>query len=296
MRKNADPWFRFYVRTLNNPKVQRLPSNIFKGWVNLLCLAKETDGVLPTVEDISFRLRLSKAKADDLISTLKTNGLIDGNKLHDWDDMQYPSDSSTERVQRYRERHKEQACNVSSNVSETVQSRVDKIRVDKSIEEPPLPPVGDLYDFEAFWDAYPKGRRVGKQAALKAWKTIKPSSDLAKRIIKSITHQSDNGHFQGDNGKDFVPLPTTWLNQGRWDDEIRRLSRAITPAQKFRPAPTTDPATEGSYGKLREEHQRTQKQNLDRMRIKAPEPPAPPETDFKSAKEGLEAIRKRMKI
>ena len=61
MSLNSDPWFRFYVRTLNNPKVQRLPGNIFKGWLNLLCLAKETDGSLPPVEDISFRLRLSKS-------------------------------------------------------------------------------------------------------------------------------------------------------------------------------------------------------------------------------------------
>ena len=135
MRKNSDPWLRFYVRTLNNPKVQRLPGNTFKGWVNLLCLSKETDGVLPPVEDISFRLRLSKSKSEVLINTLKTNGLIDGNKLHDWDEMQYPSDSSTERVQRHRERHKEQACNVPSNVSETVQSRTEQIRT-----EPPISP------------------------------------------------------------------------------------------------------------------------------------------------------------
>ena len=125
MKKNSDPWFRFYVRTLNNPKVQRLPGNIFKGWVNLLCLAKETDGLLPPVEDISFRLRLSKAKTEALLNALRINGLIAENRMHDWDEMQYPSDSSTERVKRHRERVKEQPRNVSCNVPVTAQIRTE---------------------------------------------------------------------------------------------------------------------------------------------------------------------------
>ena len=221
MRQNSDPWLRFYVRTLNNPKVQRLPSSIFKGWVNLLCLAKETDGVLPAVEDISFRLRLSKSKAESLLSTLETSGLIDGDRMHDWDDFQYSSDSSTERVKRHRERNMERFSNVSSNVSETVQSRIDKIRVDKNRTEPPISPKGDDTGFESFWNVYPKGRKVGKQAALKAWKKIKPSQSLMNHIVIAITEQSSNGHFKGSRGEDFIPLPATWLNQGRWDDEPR---------------------------------------------------------------------------
>ena len=296
MRQNSDPWLRFYVRTLNNPKVQRLPGSIFKGWVNLLCLAKETDGVLPTVDDISFRLRLSKSKAESLLSTLKTNGLIDGDRMHDWDDFQYSSDSSTERVKRHRERNMERSSNVSSNVSETVQSRVDKIRVDKSRVEPPLPPVGDLYDFEAFWDSYPKGRRVGKQAALKAWKKLKPSIDLSKTIIKAITRQSENGHFKGDKGQDFVPLPTTWLNQGRWDDEPRSPTPPPKPSQQFRPTPTTDPATSAAYAKRREAFQRSQKENSARMRVPDVSETRKPQSDFKAAKEGLANLAKTLHL
>jgi len=32
-------WFRFYNDALDNPKVQLLPSDLFKTWVNLLCIA-----------------------------------------------------------------------------------------------------------------------------------------------------------------------------------------------------------------------------------------------------------------
>ena len=132
--RNSDPWFRFYVRTLNNPKAQRLSSGDFKGWVNLLCLAKEYDGDLPSVEDVAFRLRLSKRKVETLLKSLRSNGLVDGDRMHDWDEMQYPSDSSTERVKRHRERAREHPSNVSSNVPVTVQSRVEERRVDTEAE------------------------------------------------------------------------------------------------------------------------------------------------------------------
>ena len=214
MRQNSDPWLRFYVRTLNNPKVQRLPGSIFKGWVNLLCLAKETDGVLPTVDDISFRLRLSKSKAESLLSTLKTSGLIDGDRMHDWDDFQYSSDSSTERVKRHRERNMERSSNVSSNVSETVQSRVDKIREDKTRVEPPLPPRGNLftlifYRFLELLSQRPKGREAGGPKSV----------EEAQAVYRSLqnNHQGDHSPigerpFQGRQRKG-LRAPALHLDQ-----------------------------------------------------------------------------------
>ena len=87
--------------------------------------------------------------------------------------------------------------------------------------EPPISPKGDDSGFESFWNAYPEGRKVGKKAALKAWKNLKPSKSLTDRIVKAITKQAANGHFKGSRGESFIPLPTTWLNQGRWDDQIQ---------------------------------------------------------------------------
>ena len=146
MKRNSEPWFRFYVRTLNNPKAQRLTSNTFKGWVNLLCLAKESNGELPPVEDVSFRLRLSKPKTESLLKALRANGLVDENRMHDWNEMQYPSDSSTERVQRHRERREEQAGNVTSNVPVTAQIRVDKKQTRNRVETPSLETAERLAD------------------------------------------------------------------------------------------------------------------------------------------------------
>ena len=70
--------------------------------------------------------------------------------------------------------------------------------------------------FDRFWKAYPK--KVGKQAAYKTWSKINPSGDLTEEIIRAVEKQKTWRQWQRDNGQ-YIPNPTTWLNQGRWEDE-----------------------------------------------------------------------------
>lgn len=101
-------WFRFYSAALDDPKVQRLPAELFKVWVNLLCLANQGDvrGQLPAREDIAFRLRLSEAETDAALDALIARGLLDevdgALTPHNWGGRQPKSDNVTERVQRHR--------------------------------------------------------------------------------------------------------------------------------------------------------------------------------------------------
>lgn len=101
-------WFRFYHEALDDPKVQSLRADLFKFWINILCLAAREDGKLPQISDISFGLRLSIAKTSRYIAELEKCGLIDNedNMLspHNWDGRQFKSDGSTDRVKRFRER------------------------------------------------------------------------------------------------------------------------------------------------------------------------------------------------
>lgn len=70
-------------------------------------------------------------------------------------------------------------------------------------------------DFDTFWRAYP--RRVGKGDARKAFaKALKKTS--IDRILKALAWQQHQPQWIRDGGA-FVPHPTTWLNQERWDDE-----------------------------------------------------------------------------
>jgi hypothetical protein len=101
-------WFRFYSEALDDPKVQSLPPDAFKAWVNLLCIASKTSGALPPIDQIAFHLRCDNETATAFHEELAKRGLIDvgarGSRIHSWDKRQYKSDTSTERVKRFRKR------------------------------------------------------------------------------------------------------------------------------------------------------------------------------------------------
>ncbi len=71
--------------------------------------------------------------------------------------------------------------------------------------------------FDLFWKAYPK--KIGIGAARKAWGKIKPSETLLGKILKKIEIEKNTEQWIKDHGQ-YIPHPTTWLNQERWEDEV----------------------------------------------------------------------------
>lgn len=132
-------WFRFYDEVLNDRKVQKLSPDLFKGWVNLLCLASAGDGEIGTVDDVAFSLRMSDDDATELVAQLVRADLIEltetGMRPHAWDKRQFKSDVSTDRVKRFRETKR----NVSETVDETSpeQSRTETDTDTKQSFAPP---------------------------------------------------------------------------------------------------------------------------------------------------------------
>jgi len=83
---------------------------------------------------------------------------------------------------------------------------------------PPSPSKKLLSDksdsFSQFWEIYPK--REAKQDALKAWNKLNPDSELLALILAAVPkHKATDNWKQG-----FIPLPATFLNGRRWEDEI----------------------------------------------------------------------------
>lgn len=68
--------------------------------------------------------------------------------------------------------------------------------------------------FDAFWAAYPK--KVGKGDTRKAFAKVKAPLDA---LLNAIETQKKSQQWQKDNGQ-YIPNPSTWLNQGRWEDEL----------------------------------------------------------------------------
>jgi hypothetical protein len=71
--------------------------------------------------------------------------------------------------------------------------------------------------FDKFWQAYPK--KVGKDDARKAFDKRKPDDGLLAAMLSTLAVQVNTQQWTKDNGQ-FVPNPSTWLNQGRWQDEV----------------------------------------------------------------------------
>ena len=73
--------------------------------------------------------------------------------------------------------------------------------------------------FDTFWYAYPK--KVGKGAAEKSFSKL--STALLPQMLSAIDAQKKSDQWAKDNGQ-FIPNPTTWLNQRRWEDEVQTKS------------------------------------------------------------------------
>lgn len=86
---------------------------------------------------------------------------------------------------------------------------------------PPIPPKGDA--FERFWKAYPK--KVGKEAARKAFGKVKVP---VESLLTAIDRQKCGSQWKAENGR-FIPNPATWLNQGRWEDEVTTETATSAP-------------------------------------------------------------------
>lgn len=66
--------------------------------------------------------------------------------------------------------------------------------------------------FTSFWEAYP--RKVGKDAAMRAFAKRKVDAALLETMLKAVRVQS----VEWEDPK-YIPHPATWLNAGRWQDE-----------------------------------------------------------------------------
>lgn len=77
---------------------------------------------------------------------------------------------------------------------------------------PHSPPAGG--GFEEFWAAYPK--KVGKQSAKKAFEKVKVSLET---LVTAVERQKCSSQWSRDGGQ-YIPNAATWLNQGRWEDEL----------------------------------------------------------------------------
>ena len=87
-------------------------------------------------------------------------------------------------------------------------------------------------DFEQFWTEYP--RKISKRKAYEAWCKLGVEPEDMEQIISAVRIQTQAYIRQHDTWT-YFKHPTTWLNQGCWDDMEDRMVQEmhqLTPEEK----------------------------------------------------------------
>lgn len=118
---------------------------------------------------------------------------------------------------------------MSASDADKLRNREEKRREEREIPpKPPAQPSASLLrfppGFEELWSVYP--RKIGKDAAARAYAKRKPDKALAEAMVAAVRQQRDSADWRKDGGQ-FIPHLSTWLNAGRWQDETDRSQSSV---------------------------------------------------------------------
>ena len=223
--------------SINTSTIWRAPHPTRILWITMLTLTSKTgtvEGSVPGLADIA-RITLDECVSalaelsapDEWSRTTAHEGrrieaIPGGWAILNFQD--YRNRTGVEDVREYNrikqsEYRKRKASNVSPHVEDNVsgdpiqiQIQIADTKVRTEVPSPAAPPTPDA--FTAFWAAYPK--KVGKAAALKTWKRLRPSQSLSETILATVAQATLSEQWT----RGYIPNPARWLNEGRWDDEV----------------------------------------------------------------------------
>jgi len=147
----AYDWAKLWIEMLDDRKTASLPDSSWRRFVEciLLAMEKNEDGLLPSVQDMAWRLRVTPETMNDDLTRLALGGLVELVADGQWKVTNFTKRQAAipmaDRVASFREREKKKRRAPDSNVTETSQKRdgnedvtksyTEEIRIDKRIEE-----------------------------------------------------------------------------------------------------------------------------------------------------------------
>jgi hypothetical protein len=219
-------WFRMWVDAMDDEKLKLLAFEDRWHFVAICCCKRK--GILDEPDEAAMRdrkvgakLGLADRERDEVRRRLVEVRLIDENwQPLAWGKRQFLSDadptaSDRKRKQRDRERHgrvtrdtRDSHAPVTDVSLEGHAPQTTDIREESKIGQTPSA-------FDRFWKVYPK--KVKRKTAEEIWrrKRLDPRVDsLLADVGRRLTE--DRRWLEG-----YVPDPTTYLNQERWNDELQ---------------------------------------------------------------------------
>ncbi len=128
--------------------------------------------------------------------------------------------ASAERQKQYRDRHRDGGVTDDSQAGGECLSSSSSVSSSNAKKKRSVLAIYDDPDFQAFWQcAY---RKTGKGSAARFFDKACRDADPAT-ILKAWAKQNEQWRREKAE-KQYVPHPSTWLNGGRWEDELAPAS------------------------------------------------------------------------
>ena len=212
---------RLALDYFDHPKIMSLSAEAIVAHLEMIVYSRKygTDGAIP----MRFAMRFAPTVLDELANNDPEKPSIIRNDdgtvtIYGYSDMQETSEQIAERRQKRREAGVAGAnarWQKDGNGHGTTHGNGNgKKMAETETETETYISTSDDALFEDFWNVYP--RKVAKKEAMKKFaKAVKDGTD-PKTIIDGARNYAESV-----SGKDpkYVAHPTTWLNQGRWEDE-----------------------------------------------------------------------------
>jgi hypothetical protein len=238
-------WFRWWHGSVTDPKFQLIArkantnvASIIAIWAALLESASnvtqcdapkrrgDASGFDCDAHDVL--LGLEEGICAKVIDLFKTYNLINNGRIARWESRQPKrEDSSTARTRAWRERKAKEKNNSKKIMYNERVTQCDAPDTDTDTDtdtDKKKTKSKDLVKesislFDKFWEVYP--RHENRKKAYDIWIRKKLDS-IAEQIIADVINRKEkHAHWQD---KQYIPMPTTYLNGERWNDEIQDKS------------------------------------------------------------------------
>jgi len=209
----ANQWFKFYgSEYLSDPKMLGLSAIERSCWLTLLCYASLSENNDGKIRGLSEELLLAQSGVRINDTTLKVlSRFVDMKMIQvdtdliqvlNWEKRQKVYAEGYLRVKHWREKKR-----VETEKKRQEENRVEENRIEKK---------DMIILFENFWDLYPN--KVAKKKTFTSWINLELTQRLYDKIIESLKAHKESDRWN--NG--FIPQPTTWINQERWDEILQK--------------------------------------------------------------------------
>ena len=135
---------------------------------------------------------------------------------------------------------------LNNNINNNIYGQDDLDRTGSKNKNDLKEPKKEIWEeqFEEFYKKYPK--KVKKQDVKKWFKKNKPSSELFSSMINSLEQFRGSKDWLKEKGQ-YIPYPSTWLNQKRWEDETENENQTVNSSKTEYKEINAEEMTEEQY-------------------------------------------------